>query len=159
MYSSVVIAVRTWWFLFCRMANRDKGKRYDMIRYFQQFPESGDTLFARIYADPDTAEAEGMDSNKEVLSGSGTVLHPIPNVFFKRGVPANKDCDLGFSAHQGVGMKLRDTVKDFSVIDDHNMPGLLVAGRGRAHGSFKYFLYRLVRNGLCSIFADASSGE
>ncbi len=113
--------------LSIRPARDDQGKGDDVFRQAAEVSKSSDSFLERVYPCPHCPKSLIVSGKKEVLSGCGTILHPKPLELFECRVAANKDTQGRQASHRRVGMDVGDGVQDLPVVNDHEMPWLLIA--------------------------------
>ena len=88
----------------------------------------GDSLRAWVDAQPAGAKARGVGGDEDVLGGCGAVLHPV--VEGRLGAEIHIGADYngagGLLEHLGVLMDFGDFVEDGALVDDDEVPGLLI---------------------------------
>ena len=96
-----------------------------MLGKVRQFPHALDPFIKGVDPQPDSTQPLSMSGQKQVLGCSRAVLHersfPSWNAFhtYENGYRSLWE-------HRRIGMKLGDLVQDLVVIDDNEMPRLLV---------------------------------
>ena len=78
-------------------------------------------------ADPEGTQSVDGCREEHVLNRGGTVLRP-PFLELTFRLSAHYDGHGSRLEGRGIGMKGRDGIQDLPVLDDHEMPGLLVRG-------------------------------
>jgi len=111
---------------------------------------------AWVQPEPDTSEAQFLRLDEDVLGRRRAVFGPESLAPLERLVAAHEDSEGRLVDHARIGMEGRHRVKDRPVADHHEVPGLLVPGRRRAHTRPQQLLDELVGNRLVGVLADAA---
>ena len=107
-------------------------------------------------AGPDRAQAQAVDGQEQVFHGGGAVLHPVAGELLLGQVRADDDAERRLKDHLDVRMQPRHGVKDCTVVDHHEPPGLGIARAGGHHGRFQDIPDHFLRHGPVLELPDAA---
>lgn len=142
--------------LLGRPADGDEREGHDLLGYPEQPPEGLHALGHRIDAQPDRAQALGRGGDEDVLGGGRAVLDPIrPVELVTAQIAADQDGQRRLEDHPRVRMEPRYLVEEPPLPDDHELPRLLVPGRGRARGRTKKINHHFLGDRIRQILPDA----
>lgn len=131
------------------------AEREPVIRHAEDLPHRLHPLLHRSDADPACAEAHRRRGYEDVLGGRAHVLLPHHRDGHVLPDPQEHDAERRPARRLGVGGGARQTGYEPGIVHDHELPGLLVPGGGRAHGGLDQPGRVLVRYGIVRELPDA----
>ena len=148
--------------ILLRIADDDGVERNHGLGEMQKGLHTLVSFFERVEGSPYCAQSQTVRHEENILCGGGTVLYP--KLLFDSFEPlveasADHDGERSLFHHAGVWAEGRDLFENASVVDDHEMPGLLVASRRCSHACSQKHLDLFFLDGLGSIASHGGSSH